>query len=70
MGMLAAWSILNKVNSRANRRYSDTVLVVCPNITIRNRLEEHRAARPACTAHVISCRHTSCPPWRRAAYWS
>ena len=40
MGMLAAWSILNKVADRSDRRYSDVVLVVCPNVTIRNRLEE------------------------------
>ena len=40
MGMLAAWSILNKIAARGDRRYSDTVLVVCPNVTIRNRLEE------------------------------
>lgn len=40
MGMLAAWSILNKVGDRGNARYSDVVLVVCPNVTIRNRLEE------------------------------
>ena len=40
MGMLAAWSILNKIADRNNARYSDVVLVVCPNVTIRNRLEE------------------------------
>ena len=40
MGMLAAWSILNKVNDRGNRAYSDVVLVVCPNVTIRTRLAE------------------------------
>ncbi|MBI3490407.1 MAG: DEAD/DEAH box helicase family protein [Acidobacteria bacterium] len=40
MGMLAAWSILNKVNDRGNARYSDLVLVVCPNVTIRSRLAE------------------------------
>ena len=40
MGMLAAWSILNKVNDRGNARFSDVVLVVCPNVTIRNRLQE------------------------------
>jgi type III restriction enzyme len=44
MGMLAAWSILNRVaggkdKSRA-RLFSDTVVVVCPNVTIRNRLAE------------------------------
>ncbi|MCL4707977.1 DEAD/DEAH box helicase family protein [bacterium] len=40
MGMLAAWSILNKVNDRSDGRFSDTVLVVCPSVTIRNRLQE------------------------------
>ena len=40
MGMLAAWSILNKVNDRSYARFSDVVLIVCPNVTIRNRLRE------------------------------
>ena len=40
MGMLAAWSILNKVNDRGDARFSDVVLVVCPNVTIRERLAE------------------------------
>ncbi|MBA3965736.1 MAG: DEAD/DEAH box helicase family protein, partial [Nitrospirales bacterium] len=40
MGMLAAWSILNKVNDRGDARFSDVILVVCPNVTIRNRLQE------------------------------
>jgi len=40
MGMLAAWSILNKLDARADARFSDVVLVVCPNVTIRNRLSE------------------------------
>src|SRR5712692_41818 len=40
MGMIAAWSILNKVNDRSDGRFSDVVLVVCPNVTIRNRLRE------------------------------
>ena len=40
MGMLAAWSILNKIHRHANANYSDVVLVVCPNVTIRNRLSE------------------------------
>jgi len=38
--MLAAWSILNKVAARGDARYSDVVLVVCPNVTIRERLVE------------------------------
>jgi len=40
MAMVSAWSILNKVNDRGDGRFSDTVLVVCPNVTIRNRLSE------------------------------
>ncbi len=40
MGMLAAWSILNKVNDRSDARFSGVVLVVCPNVTIRDRLSE------------------------------
>ena len=40
MGMLAAWSILNKVTARGDARFSDVVLVVCPNVTIRERLAE------------------------------
>ncbi len=40
MGMLAAWSILNKVQDRGDARFSDLVLIVCPNVTIRQRLAE------------------------------
>src|SRR5579859_7301185 len=40
MGMLAAWSVLNKVNNRGDARFSDVVLAVCPNVTIRDRLQE------------------------------
>lgn len=40
MGMLAAWSILNKVANAQAAAYSDTVLIVCPNVTIRDRLQE------------------------------
>ncbi len=42
MGMLAAWSILNKVNDRSDGRFSDVVLILCPNVTIRGRLGELR----------------------------
>jgi type III restriction enzyme len=40
MGMLIAWSILNKVTARGDPRFSDVVLVVCPNLTIKARLQE------------------------------
>lgn len=40
MGMLASWSILNRVAAPRDDRFSDTVLIVCPNVTIRERLQE------------------------------
>lgn len=40
MGMLAVWSILNKVFARSDARFSDVVVVICPNVTIRGRLRE------------------------------
>ncbi|MBK6530816.1 MAG: DEAD/DEAH box helicase family protein [Deltaproteobacteria bacterium] len=45
MAMLAAWSILNKLDSPDDARFSDAVLVVCPNVTIRQRLQELDPAR-------------------------
>jgi type III restriction enzyme len=35
MAMLAAWCILNKAADPQNAAYSDTLLIVCPNVTIR-----------------------------------
>jgi type III restriction enzyme len=40
MGMMAAWSILNRIASPTDDRFSDTILIVCPNVTIRERLQE------------------------------
>jgi len=40
MGMLCAWSILNKIANRSDSRFSDIIVAVCPNVTIRNRLQE------------------------------
>ncbi len=40
MGMLAAWSILNNIATPRDRRFADTILIVCPNITVRERLAE------------------------------
>jgi type III restriction enzyme len=45
MAMLAAWSILNKVDNRSDGRLSDVVLVVCPNVTIRGRLRAKLPSR-------------------------
>ena len=64
MGMVAACSILNKVNDRSDGRFSDAVLVVCPNVTIRDRLRELDPERGeaniyarAILFHRISCRY-------------
>ena len=40
MGMLIAWSVLNRQAQPNDERFTDTVLVVCPNVTIRERLQE------------------------------
>ena len=40
MAMLAAWSILNKINNRQDARFSDVAIFICPNVTIRDRLGE------------------------------
>jgi len=39
MAMLIAWSVLNKVNNKTDKRFSDAVLIVCPNLTVKQRLE-------------------------------
>ncbi|MCL0102627.1 DEAD/DEAH box helicase family protein [Dehalococcoidia bacterium] len=39
MAMLIAWSVLNKVQNRQDTRFSDAVLVVCPNLTVKERLQ-------------------------------
>lgn len=38
MGMLAAWSMLNKLANRQDPRFSDAVLIVGPNLTVKERL--------------------------------
>jgi type III restriction enzyme len=38
MALIAAWSGLNKVASRQDPRFSDQILVLSPNITVRDRL--------------------------------
>ncbi len=52
MGMVTAWSILNKVHNRGDRRFSDVVLVVCPNVTIRSRLAELDPKRGAASLYA------------------
>ena len=38
MAMTIAWSVLNKAAARTDQRFADAVLVVCPNLTVRERL--------------------------------
>jgi len=38
MAMVAAWSVLNKYQYKHDKRFSDAVLVVCPNLTVNERL--------------------------------
>jgi type III restriction enzyme len=46
MAMIAAWSILNKAQYPNDKRFSNAVLVVCPNITIKERLQVLKPAHP------------------------
>jgi len=39
MGMVIAWQVLNKLANPQDRRFSNAVLLVCPNVTIRKRLQ-------------------------------
>src|SRR3970282_1762422 len=39
-GMTAPWWTPKKAAARGDARFPDVVLVVCPNVTIRNRLRE------------------------------
>ena len=39
MGMVIAWQVLNKLADPQDRRFSDAVLLLCPNLTIRERLQ-------------------------------
>ncbi len=46
MAMIAAWSVLNRVRNRQDTRFSDAVLILCPNLTIRERLQVLLPSRP------------------------
>lgn len=40
MAMLIAWSVLNKLFSKQDRRFSDAVLVTCPSLTVKRQNAE------------------------------
>jgi len=46
MGMVIAWQVMNKLANPQDRRFSDAVLLVCPNLTVRERLEVLLPWRP------------------------
>lgn len=46
MAMLAAWSVLNKLQNPRSTKHSDSILVICPNLTIRERLQVLRPNHP------------------------
>jgi type III restriction enzyme len=37
MAMLIAWSVLNKVSNKQDTRFSDAAVLICPNLTIKER---------------------------------
>ncbi len=47
MAMTIAWSGLNKVASKQDRRFADAFLVVCPNLTVKERLLGEDGVDPA-----------------------
>jgi len=47
MSMLIAWQVLNKVTSPQDTRFSKTVLVVGPGLTVKQRLQVLKPSEPA-----------------------
>ncbi|MGB9877859.1 MAG: BPTD_3080 family restriction endonuclease [bacterium] len=39
MAMVIAWQVLNKLANPQDKRFSDAILIVCPNLTIKERLQ-------------------------------
>lgn len=46
MAMLIAWSVINKSANPKDSRFSDAVLIVCPNLTIKERLQVLKPSHP------------------------
>ena len=55
MGMVIAHQVLNKLANPQDRRFSDAVLLVCPNLTIRERLQVLLPWKPATTMRNLTC---------------
>ena len=46
MAMLIAWSVLNKARQPTDKRFTDAVLVLCPNLTVKERLAVLKPSDP------------------------
>lgn len=53
MAMTIAWCVLNKAASRTDNRFTDAVLVVCPNLTVKERLAGLAPQRPDSEYHAF-----------------
>ncbi|MBK6534319.1 MAG: DEAD/DEAH box helicase family protein [Deltaproteobacteria bacterium] len=53
MAMLIAWTVINRVTSPRDPRFTDAVLVVCPNLTVKNRLQELLPSHPESTYRTM-----------------
>lgn len=49
MAMLIAWTVINKATYPKNPHFTEAVLVVCPNLTVRERLQELRPSHSQST---------------------
>lgn len=54
MAMLIAWSGLNRAADRQAKRFTDQILVMCPNLTVRDRLSGIGGLDPRDPASVFS----------------
>jgi type III restriction enzyme len=53
MAMLIAWTVINRVTYPRDPRFTDAVLVVCPNLTVKNRLQELLPTHPESTYRTM-----------------
>lgn len=47
MAMLIAWSVLNKLQNKQDKRFSDAIFVVAPNLTVKERLQVLLPSNPS-----------------------
>ena len=54
MAMMIAWSGLNKAANRQDTRFADAFLVVCPNLTVKERLSGDDGLDPVAPGQRLS----------------